>query len=80
MNREQYLQMRNSNQIGNIIYSTYVELCNKKEVQPVSSEIYFKVFARWGLAQYYIHEILYQLDIQFKVIEISKNNKIIKLL
>lgn len=80
MNREQYLQMRNSNQIGNIIYSTYVKLCDKRKIQSYNPEIFFKVFNHWGLAQYYVNEILYQLDIQFKVIEISKNNKIIKLL
>ena len=80
MTREQYIQLKNSNQVGNIIYSTYVELCKKKEIQSYNSKIFFIAFSQWELAQYYVNEILQQLDLQFRVVKLIKDDKIIKLL
>jgi hypothetical protein len=44
MTREQYIQLRNSNQVVNIIYITYIELCNKRGIQPYDFMVFFIAF------------------------------------
>lgn len=80
MIREQYIQLRNHNNIENIVYIFYTDLCFKKSINPLDVNTFFMIFNQLNFANLLANEIIYKYDIDFNIIKIIKNNKIIKLL
>ncbi len=80
MTREQYIQLRNHNDIGSIVYIFYVDLCTQRKIKPLDIATFFLAFNQWKFAQYCVDMIIHRLDMDFKIIQVIKDNKIIKLL
>lgn len=80
MTREQYIQLRNHNDIGNIVYISYVDLCTQRKIKPLDIATFFLAFNQWKFTQYCVDMIIHRLDMDFKIIQVIKDNKIIKLL
>lgn len=44
MTREQYIQLRNHNDIGSIVYIFYVDLCTQRKIKPLDIATFFLAF------------------------------------
>ena len=80
MTREQYIQLRNHNDIGSIVYIFYVDLCTQRKIKPLDIGTFFLAFNQWKFAQYCVDMIIHKYDMDFSIIQVIKDNKIIKLL
>ena len=80
MTKEQYIQLREHNEIGNIVYIFYVGLCFKRGIRPLDTVTFFLAFNQWKFTQYCVDMIIHKYDMDFSIIQVIKDNKIIKLL
>lgn len=74
MNREEYVKLRNKvTGVNEIVYNYYVEICKIKSLPhlPISSFIF--VFSMWSESEYYVQNILNELDAKYEIILIIKN-------
>lgn len=79
MNKTEYLDLRNSNNILQLLYVIYLEKCEEKKIQSYPNQKFIQLFNIWAqFANIDYNLILKEYDIKFDIRELSIDKKIIK--
>lgn len=81
MNKEEYIKLRKSGNFVQICFIFYTELCNERDIKPLSFEIFSKAFPVYlTFVPNLIDLVIEEYDIKFSLTIISKDNKIIDII
>ena len=75
MNRENYIKLRNSGEIGNIMFSFYQEACSEQGQTPLDPQNFIAFFNHWQDHNYAVKIVLQFYNKELNVIEVTKENK-----
>lgn len=75
MTRTQYLELRNSNLINNILYQFYLDKCNEQGKHSMSPNEFIMIFSMWPHANRAADEILSYYDIKFEITKLEHPQK-----